>query len=77
MKLVEAIAKRTKDLLSEKGYSMYGQQMKGGVPRSTLSDVTSIKKKRVSTDTVYQLCVTIGITLKDFFDDPIFNEVTD
>lgn len=77
MKLVEAIGKRVKDLLEERNLTLYKVQMSGGAPRSTVSDVILVKKKRVSTDTVYQICVTLGISLKDFFDDPIFAEVTD
>lgn len=28
-------------------------------------------------DTIYQICATLGISLKTFFDDPIFDEVSD
>ena len=77
MKLVEAIGERVKKLITEKGMTLYQMQMAGGAPRSTVSDVILVKKKRVSTDTVYQICVVLGITLKDFFDDPIFDEVSD
>ncbi|MBQ7924620.1 MAG: helix-turn-helix transcriptional regulator [Clostridia bacterium] len=77
MKLVETIGQRVEELLKEKGYTLYQLQKEGGVPRSTVSDVILVKKKRVSTDTLYQICATLGITLKDFFDSPIFDEVTD
>ncbi len=77
MKLVEAIGKRVDDLLKERNLTLYKLQSLGGVPRSTVSDVILVKKKRVSTDTIYQICATLGITLYDFFNDPIFDEVTD
>ena len=77
MKLVEAIGKRVEELLNERGYTLYQLQKEGGVPRSTVSDVILVKKKRVSTDTLYQICATLGITLKEFFEAPIFDEVTD
>ena len=77
MKLVEAVGQRVSVLLNKNEFSLYKLQKEGGVPRSTVSDIILVKKKRVSTDTVYQICATLGITLKDFFDDPIFNEVTD
>ena len=77
MKLVEAIGIRVGALLNENEFTLYKLQKEGGVPRSTVSDIILVKKKRVSTDTVYQICATLGITLKEFFDDPIFNEVTD
>lgn len=77
MKLVEAISRRVTDLLNERGIKPYQLYKNGGVPRSTVSDLLLLKKKKVSTDTVYQICATLGISLKDFYDDPIFNEVTD
>ena len=77
MKLVEAIGQRVSTLLKEKNFTLYKLQAKGGVPRSTVSDVILVKKKRVSTDTIYQICDTVGITLREFFDDTIFDEVDD
>lgn len=77
MKLVEAIGERVVGLIEERGITAYQIHKRGGVPSSTLSDVILVKKKKVSTDTVYQICATLGITLKDFFDDPLFDEVTD
>ena len=77
MKLVEAIGRRVDTLLKDKNFTLYKLQITGGVPRSTVSDVILVKKKRVSTDTIYQICDTLGISLKDFFDDPIFDEVDD
>ncbi len=77
MKLVEAIGQRVSGLLKERGLSLYQLYKMDGVPRSTVSDVILVKKKRVSADTVYQICATLGIDLKTFFDHPLFNEVTD
>ncbi len=77
MKLVEAIGKRVKQLLKDRKLSLYKLYKLGGVPRSTVSDIILVKKKRVSTDTVYQICATLGMTLQEFFSDPIFDEVSD
>lgn len=77
MRLVEAISKRVAILLDERGIKAYQLYKNGGVPRSTVSDVLLVKKKKVSTDTVYQICDTLGISLKEFFDDPVFDEVND
>ncbi len=77
MKLVEAIGQRVKQLLNDRKLSLYQLYKLGGVPRSTVSDIILVKKKRVSTDTVYQICATLGITLQEFFSDPIFDEVSD
>ena len=77
MKLSEAIAKRVQKLLSERGFSQYELYKRGGVPRSTVCDVVNNNKKRVSTDTIYQICSTLEISLKDFFDDPLFDNILD
>lgn len=77
MKLTEAIAIRVNQLLTDRNLSQYSLFKNGGVPRSTVCDVVNNKKKRVSTETVYQICTTLGLTLAEFFDVPIFNELDD
>ena len=77
MKLSEAIGIRVKKLLKERGLSQYYLFKNGGVPRSTISNVVNNNKKRVSTETVYQICSTLGISLKDFFDDKLFDNIDD
>ena len=77
MKLIEAISKRVQDLLRERNIKQYYLFKNGGMPRSTISNVINCQKKRVSTDTVYQICTTLGITLEEFFADPIFENLDD
>lgn len=77
MKLTEAIAKRICKLLNDRNLSQYSLFKNGGVPRSTVSDIVNNKKKRVSTETIYQICSTLGITLSEFFNDSIFSELDD
>ncbi|MGN0748468.1 MAG: helix-turn-helix domain-containing protein [Christensenellales bacterium] len=77
MKLTEAIAIRVSQLLNEKNLSQYSLYKNGGVPRSTVCDVVNNKKKRVSTETIYQICTTLGLSLAEFFSDSIFNELDD
>lgn len=77
MKLVEAIGKRVENLLKEKGISQYALFKTGGVPRTTINDVINIRKKRVSTDTIYQICSTLNLSLEEFFSDSMFKELDD
>lgn len=77
MKLTKAISLRVSQLLADKNLSQYSLFKNGGVPRSTVCDVVNNKKKRVSTDTVYQICSTLGLTLSEFFDDPLFDNIDD
>ena len=77
MTLSEAIGTRIKQLLAERHFSQYELFKRGGVPRSTVCDVINNHKKRVSTETVYQICATLEISLKEFFDDPLFDNLDD
>lgn len=77
MTLAKAIGERIKNLLAERNFSQYELYKRGGVPRSTVCDTINNNKKRVSTDTVYQVTSTLGISLKDFFDDPLFDNLED
>jgi predicted transcriptional regulator len=77
MKLTEAIAVRVKELLNERGLKPYYLFKMGGMPRSTISDVLNVRKKKVSSDTVYQICSTLGISLAEFYTSYLFEELDD
>lgn len=51
-----------------------------GMPRSTVwkiihPDLTRVKTVKI--DTIYQLIDTLGLKLKEFFDDPVFDDISD
>ena len=77
MRLAEAIGKRVERLLEERGMTQYQLYKDGGIPRSTISVTVDAKYKTVKLDTVYQIAATLGMTLKEFFDDPIFDCIED
>jgi len=77
MKLHEAVSQRVKNLLKEKGMNQYALFKNGGISRSTISTLISANIKNVSSDLIYQICSTLGISLKDFFDDSIFDNLDD
>ena len=77
MKLTEAIGFKIKDLLEERNLNQYWLFKNGGIPRSTICDVINSKKKKVSTNTIYQICSTLDITLSEFFSDPYFDDLED
>lgn len=80
MKLIEAVGIRLSGLIQEKGFTVYKLAKTAGMGCSTVwkilnPDLTSVKTLKL--DTLYQIVVTMGISLSEFFDDPIFDEVTD
>lgn len=81
MKLLEAIGIRLDNLINEReNLTQYELAKKAGIPRSTVWKIINPDTTRVKTvkiDTLYQITATLGISLKEFFNDPIFEEVTD
>ncbi len=77
MTLIEAVSDRLTRLQKERGYTCYKIQKEGGVPRSTVGKLVSMKFRTVQLDTVYQIASTMGLTLREFFDDPVFDDIAD
>ena len=81
MKLIEAIGIRINNLIKEReNFTQYQLGKLGGIPRATIWKIINPDTTRVKTvkvDTIYQIAATLGLSLKEFFDDPVFNEVTD
>ena len=77
MKLTKAISIKVQELLNKRNLKPYYLFKNGGILHSTFSNVINCQKKRVSTDTIFQICATLGIILEQFFDNEIFNNLTD
>ena len=77
MTLYDAVLQRLKQIMAEKNASLYSLNKEGGIPKSTLSQVLNKKQSKIKLDLLYDILSTMGVTLKEFFDDPIFEEVTD
>lgn len=77
MNLSEAIITRMIALMEDKGFTQYDFYTKGGIAKSTTSQVLNGTRERIAIRTIYEMANTMGVSLKEFFDDPIFAEVTD
>ncbi len=81
MKLIEAVGIRLDNLIkANENFTEYKLAKKAGMPHSTVwkiihPDLTLVKT--VKLDTLYQITDTLGISLKEFFDDPIFDDISD
>ncbi len=76
MLLEDAVALRIEQLCIERKMTKYALSEKSGVPQTTL---TSIKKKRstsVKLKTLYAICEGFEMSLKEFFDSPLFDRNT-
>ena len=74
--LSKAISQKLIKLLNERNMTQYELCKLGGIPRTTVNNVFNNRKKRVSVETVYQICSTLGITLSDFFKDDLFSDIS-
>ena len=77
MSLAEAVKMRMIALMKEKGFSQYDFYTKGGIAKSTASQVLNGTRERVAIKTIYEMTSTMGVSLKEFFFFLIFDEVND
>ena len=63
--------------MKEKGFSQYDFYVKGGIAKSTVSQVLNGTRERVAIRTIYEMISTMEVSLKEFFDDPIFDDISD
>lgn len=75
MRLVDAVYQRIVGLAKERTITINALANLSGVPRPTI--VTMTRSTTVKLSTIYGICDGLKITLKEFFDDTIFDEVSD
>ena len=75
MLLSEAIRKRIENLLKENNMNQWKLYKSSGVPSSTLSYFMSGKRELINLKTLIHICEGLNITIREFFDDPIFDNV--
>lgn len=75
MRLCEAIRLRMIAQLKSSGLSVNKVCERSFMTTSTLSTYLSSKDVFCSTRTLAKFCQGIGISVKDFFDDPLFDNI--
>lgn len=75
MLLPEAIKLRIIELLDENDMSAYKLSYKGGISPSNISNVLRGKVSEPTVSTILHICEGANISLKDFFDSKLFDEV--
>lgn len=61
--------KRARELIDQSGMSLYQVAQASGVSYSTLTTAAR-RGGQLTVDTIERLCVTLGISLSDFFREP-------
>ena len=75
MLLPEAIRLRITELMHKNNLSAYKLSYKGGISPSNISDVLRGKVSEPTISTILHICEGADISLKDFFDSKLFDEV--
>lgn len=75
MLLSEAIRKRIKYYLKLNNTNLWGLYRRTGIPMSTISSFMRGDRELLTLKTLLHICEGFNITLKDFFNDPIFDDV--
>jgi len=76
MTLQNAVKQRIVDLASDNRITLHKLALNSGVPYSTLSSFLNGKCTSITLTTLLHICEGAGITIKDFFDDPLFKGIT-
>lgn len=74
MKIVEAIAKRTRELLIEKNKTQYQIEKTMGMPHKTLTNIMTAKNNAANIKTVFQIIKGLDVSIAEFFNSPIFDD---
>lgn len=77
MNSAEAVAKRIKFLCKERGISINKLANLSGLTQSTVDSIIRGKSRNPRLATIRKICIGLGITTSQFFDDPIFENVVD
>lgn len=75
MQLNQAVSLRIKELLEQQKMTQYQLFVKSGVPKSTLSNLLSCAYDSVKLRILHEICQGFGISIPEFFDSPLFDEV--
>ncbi len=75
MNLNRAIAVRLQRLLEEKGVGVADLAIKTGLPEKVINNILGEKYLKVGLHRIFVIAHALGGSLKDFFDDELFDEV--
>ena len=75
MKAQDMLIERINNLCKERRMSYYALSYESAVPMTTLMHIVDKTTKNPGVLTIGKLCDGLGITLKDFFDAPAFENI--
>ncbi len=75
MSTKEAIAKRILELCDERNMAVNALANASGIPPSTVYSMLNEKSRNPGTVSIKKLCDGLEISLREFFDSPLFEDL--
>ena len=75
LQLNQAVSRRLTELLEEHNMTQYQLFVKSGVPKSTIFNIIHCAYDSVKLRIIHELCQGFGISISEFFQSPLFDEV--
>lgn len=75
MHLNEAVSMRVRELLTQRGMTQYQLFAKSGVPKTTLNNLIHCSYDSVKLRIIHEICQGFEISIAEFFQSPLFDEV--
>lgn len=77
MTLLEATRKRIDELCKINNMNINQLAIASGINPSTIRSIFKVIKKAPSSDTIYYIYIDFGISIKDFYDSKLFEDLDD
>lgn len=71
----DAVARRIQVLCAERHIAVNALATQSGVPASTVYSILNTKSKNPGIVTIQELCDGLEISVREFFDDPLFENL--
>ena len=75
MRVGEAVKERILQLCRERDLSVNRLCTMSGVTQSTVNNIVSDRNHSATVSTIQKLCDGLGISIRDFFDSPLFADI--
>ena len=75
MTIAEAVVKRIYELVDERQLTINKISTISGVTQSTVSDIVNGVTSNVKIATIKKLCDGLDISIREFFDSPLFDDL--
>ena len=74
MKVSEAVATRIRQVLDDKKMTQYRLEMNSGLSKGTITSLMYSRYKGVNLTTLIVIIRTLGISIDEFFNSPLFSD---